>query len=54
MIIWEPFDRRLEHSESTLMLEEAVYEAGTGTPNTTRVDVDSCEDIEQVLDIYAL
>ena len=54
MIIREPLDRRLEHSDSTLMLEEAVYEAGTGTPNITRVNVDSCEDIEQVLDIYVL
>ena len=52
MIIREPFDLWFQNDELLFVPIGVCNETGTGFPNTVRIPVDCCEDIEQVLNIY--
>ena len=54
MVIRESFDPRPQNDESIFVSHEMYHEVVTGIPDAVRVQVDSCEDIEQVFNVYVL
>ena len=54
MDIWEPFDLRSQHDEPWFVRKEVLHEMLTGIPDIARVGINSCKDIEQMLDIHIL
>ena len=52
MIVWEPLDFWLQNDQSMFVQIEVLHKIGAGTPDTVQVRINSCEDIEQMLDIY--
>jgi hypothetical protein len=54
MVIGKAFDLRPQHSLPWFVPIEVLHEVATSIPDTTRVRVDGCEDIEQVLNVHIL
>jgi hypothetical protein len=52
MAVWESLELWPQHNQPWFVPTEVPHEIGTGTPDAVRVQVNGCEDIEQVFDIH--